>query len=223
MANRAGSGAAGENGTAKPLAKPVIFISYSHKDEPDHPRDGEVKWRTFVTDYLQPAVKFGIVEIWVDQHLHGGDDLDPEIERKLHACDIFILLVSTHSMASNYIVDKEIAITRERQAKGEDVRFYPLLLTPTPKIALKTLEDKLIRPPGGKSLSSFPYDERSHDIDCRRGRRTRGTDRRKEKSVSCNSAANSFGKYRAKGRSQPQSGCAARPQPTPSSTGAWIS
>ena len=107
-----------------------------------------------------PRSSSGSSRFWVDQHLHGGDDLDPEIERKLHACDIFILLVSTHSIASNYIVDKEIAITRERQAKGEDVRFYPLLLTPTPKIALKTLEDKLIRPPGGKSLSSFPYDER---------------------------------------------------------------
>lgn len=160
MANGAGSGAAGGNGTAKPLAKPIIFISYSHKDEPDYPRAGEVKWRSFVQEYLQPAVKFGIVDIWVDQHLHGGDDLDPEIERKLHACDILILLVSTHSMASNYIVDKEIAITRERQAKGEDVRFYPVLLTPTPKIALKTLKGNLIRPPDGKPLSSFPYEER---------------------------------------------------------------
>jgi hypothetical protein len=141
-------------------AKPVIFISYSHKDEPDHPRDGEVKWRTFVTDYLQPAVKFGIVDIWVDQHLKGGDDLDPEIERKLNACDIFILLVSAHSMASNYIVDKEFAITRKRQAKGEEVHLYPLLLTPTPKVALNILKDKVIRPKDAKPLSSFPLNER---------------------------------------------------------------
>jgi hypothetical protein len=113
-----------------------------------------------VTDYLQPAVKFGIVDIWVDQHLKGGDDLDPEIERKLNACDIFILLVSAHSMASNYIVDKEIAITRKRQAKGEEVHFYPLLLTPTPKVALSTLKDKVIRPNDAKPLSSFPLNER---------------------------------------------------------------
>ena len=49
----------------------------------------------------------------------GGTDWDPEIEEKLRACDIFILLVS----ASDYIVDKEIAIIRERQAKGEDVHL----------------------------------------------------------------------------------------------------
>jgi tetratricopeptide (TPR) repeat protein len=148
------------NGQGTGTTKPVIFISYSHKDEPDHPRDGEVKWRSFVTDYLQPAVKFGIVDIWVDQQLQGGDDLDPEIERKLYACDIFILLVSVHSMASNYIVDKEIAITRERQSKGEEVHFYPLLLTPTPKVALSTLKDKVIRPKDAKPLSSFPLNER---------------------------------------------------------------
>jgi len=160
MADEKKKGAVNGSGATKTRSKPVIFISYSHKDEPDHPRDGEVKWRTFVTDYLQPAVKFGIVDIWVDQQLEGGDDLDPEIERKLYACDIFILLVSVHSMASNYIVDKEIAITRERQSKGEEVHFYPLLLTPTPKVALSTLKDKVIRPKDAKPLSSFPLNER---------------------------------------------------------------
>jgi hypothetical protein len=160
VADEKKKGAVNGSGATKPSSKPVIFISYSHKDEPDHPRDGEVKWRTFVTDYLQPAVKFGIVDIWVDQHLKGGDDLDPEIERKLYACDIFILLVSVHSMASNYIVDKEIAITRERQSKGEEVHFYPLLLTPTPKVALSALKDKVIRPKDAKPLSSFPLNER---------------------------------------------------------------
>ena len=28
--------------------KPVIFISYSHKDEPEHPTDGEIQWLSFV-------------------------------------------------------------------------------------------------------------------------------------------------------------------------------
>ncbi len=64
--------------------------------------------------------------------MRGGDDWDPDIERRVHQCDIFVLLVSHHSTSSDYIVDNEIAIIRERQAKCEDVHFYPLLLTPTP-------------------------------------------------------------------------------------------
>jgi hypothetical protein len=111
--------------------KPVIFISYAHADEPEKPADGEVKWLTFVQRYLKPAAKDGIFDVWVDREMRGGADWDPEIERNLRACDIFILLVSANSMASEYIIDKEIAIIRERQANGDDVHFYPLLLTAT--------------------------------------------------------------------------------------------
>jgi len=89
--------------------KPVIFISYSHKDEPEKPSDGEVQWLSFVRTYLQPAVKNGIVALWVDRNMPGGTTWDAEIERNLQTCDIFILLVSAHSMASDYIIDREIA------------------------------------------------------------------------------------------------------------------
>ena len=117
------------------LPKPIIFISYSHKDEPEHPRDGEVQWLSFVRTYLQPAVKHGVFNLWDDRHLVGGEDWDPEIERNLRECDIFILLVSAHSMASDYIIDKELMIARERQASG-DLHVYPLLLEPTPNAGL---------------------------------------------------------------------------------------
>ena len=50
-------------------------------------------------------------------------------------------------MASNYIIDKEIAIARERQAKGENLHFYPLLLTDTPEAGLVKVRDKNLRPP----------------------------------------------------------------------------
>jgi hypothetical protein len=37
--------------------KPLIVISYAHADEPEHPAEGEVKWLSFVTGYLRPAIK----------------------------------------------------------------------------------------------------------------------------------------------------------------------
>ena len=103
--------------------KPVIFISYSHKDEPDKPAEGEVQWLSFVRRSLQPAVKDGIIELWVDREMMGGADWEREIEEKLRACDIFILLVSDNSMASDYILDKEIPIIRERQARNDERPF----------------------------------------------------------------------------------------------------
>jgi tetratricopeptide (TPR) repeat protein len=140
--------------------KPVIFISYSHKDEPEHPRDGETQWLSFVRTYLQPAVKHGVFDLWVDQNMPGGTDWDPEIEQRLRACDIFILLVSANSMASGYIIDKEIAIIRDRQVKGEDVYFYPLLLTPTPDAGLDKVKDKNLRPRDAQPFSGFSYHDR---------------------------------------------------------------
>jgi hypothetical protein len=140
--------------------RPNIFISYAHSDEPEKPAEGEVQWLSFVRRYLHPAVKDGIFDLWVDRQMMGGADWDPEIEQKLRACDVFILLVSANSMASEYIVGKEIAIIRERQAKGDDVYFYPLLLTPTPDAGLNKVKDKNIRPRDAKPFSSFSYHER---------------------------------------------------------------
>src|SRR5208283_3371792 len=122
--------------------------------------EGEVKWLSFVTGYLRPAIKHSAVDLWLDRLMPGGADWEREIEQKLEACDIFILLVSRHSLSSDYVVDKEIAIIRERQAKGEDVHFYPLVLTPTPKIALDLVRDKNLRPPDGKPFSDYTINER---------------------------------------------------------------
>jgi hypothetical protein len=140
--------------------KPLIVVSYAHADEPENPAEGEVKWLSFVTDYLRPAIKHGAVDLWLDRLMPSSADWGREIEQMIRVCDIFILLVSRHSLSSDYVVDKEIAIVRERQAKGEAVHFYPLVLTPTPKIALDLLRDKNMRPRDGAPLSSYPLSER---------------------------------------------------------------
>ncbi len=90
----------------------------------------------------------------------GGAEWEQEIEQKLRECDIFVLLVSRHSLASDYVVDKEIPIIHERRAKGEDVYFYPLLLTPTPKIGLDLVRGKNLRPREGRPFSDYSLNER---------------------------------------------------------------
>jgi hypothetical protein len=144
--------------------KPLIVISYAHADEPERPAEGEVKWLSFVTSYLRPAIKHGLADLWLDRLMPGGADWEREIDQKFRACDIFILLVSRYSLASDYIVDKEIPIIRERQANGESVHFYPLVLTPTPRVGLDVVRDKNLRPPDGKPLSDFPLNERDSQM-----------------------------------------------------------
>jgi hypothetical protein len=113
-------------------AKPLIFISYAHLDEPENPAPGEVRWPTFVMKFLRPAVKSGEFAVWDDRDMPGGTKWNPKIELNLLTCDVFVLLVSANSTASNYIIDKEMQIAREREANGEIV-IYPLLIEPTPR------------------------------------------------------------------------------------------
>jgi hypothetical protein len=140
--------------------KPLVYISYSHADEPDTNARGKIKWLSFVISFLQPATKRGVFEIWTDRVMTGGAEWNKEIEGKLWDCDIFILLVSPNSMASQWIVDKDITIIRKRQASGEAVYFYPLLLQPTPTVALNLVSDKNLRPRDGKPLSAYKLADR---------------------------------------------------------------
>ena len=140
--------------------KPLIFISYAHKDDPFQSAAGEIDWLKYVLEFLRPGVTVGGFTVWVDLEMMGGENWEPEIEQKLRACDIFILLVSRRSMASAYILNKELPIVRERDARGEPIHIYPLLLTPTPKIALDLVRDKNLRPRDGKPLRNFSKSER---------------------------------------------------------------
>ncbi len=144
-------------------AKPLIFLSYAHLDEPEKPRGEEVQWLTFVMKFLRPAVKSGVFDQWVDRLMPGGTRWGPEIEHKLRACDIFVLLVSPNSMGSNYIIDKELEIARERGAAGE-LYVYPLLIEPTPKAGVDRVREFNLRPRDAKPLQGYQLADRNQHM-----------------------------------------------------------
>src|SRR5258706_12988073 len=100
------------------LVKSVIFISYAHADEPEKPSEGEVQWLSFVRRFLQPAVKDGIVDLWVDRQMIGGAEWEKEIEGKHRACVIFFLLESASSLTAEYILVKENFHIRTQLCRG---------------------------------------------------------------------------------------------------------
>jgi hypothetical protein len=139
-------------------AKPVIFISYSHKDEPDHPRPGEVKWLTYVQSFLAPKVKDGVFEIWIDEDIPGGAAWKEEIKQKLARCDLLILLVSPNSLESHFVINVEIATIQKRQ-QAEELPIYPIVLTPFTN-GPRWLMDLNLTPRHGVPLSAFGPDDR---------------------------------------------------------------
>jgi len=141
-------------------SKPVIFISYSHKDEPERAPEGDIHWLTEILSYLASAAN-GVIQLWSDEDMAGGADWEREIKAKLANCDICILFVSRHSLASKYVIDVEIETILERQRNGDDVQIYPIALSPIPQTALPaSLAALNIRPGLDKPLSGFSRHER---------------------------------------------------------------
>ncbi len=52
------------------MTKPSVFISYSHKDE---------EWKDKLVDHLGVLQEEGLLKIWEDRQIEGGDDWFPEI------------------------------------------------------------------------------------------------------------------------------------------------
>jgi tetratricopeptide (TPR) repeat protein len=136
--------------------KPVVFISYSHKDEPEADPEGDIHWLRDIQSYIAPAVN-GTYELWTDEDITGGADWERRIKEKLAACDICILLVSRHSLASKYVIEVEIDTILKRQQQGHAVQLYPIVLSPFPQAAAPAsllalnLRPRLDRPLSGYS------------------------------------------------------------------------
>lgn len=130
--------------------KPVIFISYSHKDR---------RWLEFVQGHLQVAVTNDYFETWDDRRIEGGADWAAEIDVALRKCTAFILLVSRHSLVSSFILKQEVKAALEAHwARG--VRIYPIVVQACHIQAVPWLTKMNIRPRDAKALALYPQAKR---------------------------------------------------------------
>jgi tetratricopeptide (TPR) repeat protein len=147
-------------------AQPVVFISYSHKDEPTQPQPGEVRWLSEIQSYLSPALKHGCpatFELWDDREIAGGSDWRGEIDKKLAACAICILLLSRHSLDSDFVLKVEIETIQERQRRGENVQIFPIVLSRFPEAAVPPFLSSLQLRPGLKTPLSGMFGDARED------------------------------------------------------------
>lgn len=103
-----------------------IFFSYSHKDE---------ELKNQLTTHLKAMQREGLIKPWSDRDIDLSDEWKKEIDAKLNAADIILLLVSPDFVASDYCYDIEMKRAMERHEAGE-ARVIPLILRPTDFSAL---------------------------------------------------------------------------------------
>jgi ribosome biogenesis GTPase A len=103
--------------TAPPVS---MFISYSQFDE---------NARKMLRRFLTPFERGGIIKIWDDRCLVGGEDWDYEIRQEIQAAELIVLLLSADFLESKYIDGVEMSIARERWDEGT-VEILPVVVGP---------------------------------------------------------------------------------------------
>ena len=102
-------------------AKPHIdvFIAYARKD---------VAYLNQLRTHLKPLNRDKTIKIWYDGEIAPGTVWEEQIKANLKNADIILLLVSAHSLASDYFHDKEMTNALKRH-KAEKTIVIPVILS----------------------------------------------------------------------------------------------
>jgi hypothetical protein len=125
------------------VKKPTVFISYSHKDE---------EWKDRLVTHLGVSQKQGLFFAWEDRLMGGGDIWKREIQDALNVASVAILLVSAHSLTSEFILHEEVKRMLERRDL-EGLRIFPVIIKPCDWEAVPWLQQMNLRPKDGRPIS----------------------------------------------------------------------
>ena len=135
--------------------QPIVFISYSHLDEPDQfLQPQETRWLSYVSSHLKPATAHGKLELWDDRRIEGGGDWRAEIEDALNRCAVCVFLVSRHSLSSRFILDVEMKRILERHYAG-GAHLYPIVITSCDLEVAPWLLKLNLKPTNGTALERY--------------------------------------------------------------------
>ncbi len=136
------SDAAGDS-TPHVETSPLVFISYSHKDE---------TWKDRLCSHLGVLAQQNLIETWDDRNIDAGDDWEPRIIDTIRNAKAAVLLVSANFLTSDFILGKEVpALLKRRDEDG--LRVIPVIIQPCAWQAVDWLGRLQCRPKDGRPLS----------------------------------------------------------------------
>lgn len=128
---------------------PLVFISYSHKDE---------MWKDRLRPHLAVLERQGRVSIWDDRQIDAGVQWHPAILDVMGRCKVAICLISADYLASEFCTGKELPELLKRREHGGLV-IIPVLLRPCDWQDYHWLEAFQMLPRDGRSVTN-DYAER---------------------------------------------------------------
>jgi len=131
-----------------------LFISYAHSDE---------KWRMRLKPNLELLQREGLVMIWSDRQIVAGSKWDDEIQQKLNEAELYLFLMSTHLLVSDYVREKELPAALKRYEEKK-AGFVPVIVQ---RCNWKKYVGEIQGlPTDGRSISDWrPYDNACFDVE----------------------------------------------------------
>lgn len=123
----------------------TLFFSYAHKDE---------DLRDQLEVHLAMLKHEGLIEAWHDRKIPVGNEVDNNINDKLEAAEVILLLVSPDFLASSYCYDKEVQRAMDRHEEGS-ARVIPVILRPCDWKSAP-FRKLLAAPTDGKPITKWP-------------------------------------------------------------------
>jgi hypothetical protein len=97
-----------------------IFMSYSHADE----------WlKDELVAHFAALKRNGLVDVWHDRRIPAGRILHDEIDANLQSSHLFLFLISTDFIDSDYCFHKEYQEAVKRRQAGE-AEIVPIIIRP---------------------------------------------------------------------------------------------
>jgi hypothetical protein len=121
----------------------TVFVSYSHVDE---------AWKNRVVSHLRVLEPDGVLEVWHDRRISGGDDWLAKIQGAMDRAAVAVLLISKDFLISKFILETEVPYLLERRRTGS-LTIIPLIVHPCAWKAVSWLKGIQCQPKDGKALS----------------------------------------------------------------------
>jgi small GTP-binding protein len=122
-----------------------IFVSYAHKDE---------EYKNELLTMLDGLQRRGLIDIWQDREIEEGDEWRYEIEKAMNQCELALLLISKHFLASRFIQDTEVPNLLQRR-KATGLRVVPVIICPCLWQSEPVLSDIQALPRDAVPVNSF--------------------------------------------------------------------
>ncbi|MEZ4887152.1 MAG: SUMF1/EgtB/PvdO family nonheme iron enzyme [Chitinophagales bacterium] len=129
-----------------------IFIAYSRLDA-DYLKE--------LQKYLRPLNRKRTIEIWYDGEIQPGTKWAAEINQRLHAADIILLLITANLLSSDYFYNEEMQKALHRHEKGE-AKVIPVILRHCTWRLFDELSELQALPKDGVPLSHWSDDAEAY-------------------------------------------------------------